>query len=282
MTTIRPAIATAAAAAMTAAFQPRRPSHALDELVLPARTLEAILEALAVRENQDLVFDSWGLSATHGRARRIGINLYGPPGTGKTMAAHAIAARLGMDILPVSYAEIESKFVGDTPKNLGVVFALAREAGCVLFFDEADAILSRRLSNMGNATDTSVNQTRSVLLTLLNDYEGVVLFATNFITNYDPAFMRRMLAHIRFDLPDLECRRRLLAALLPAALPTDARREELALASEGLSGADLSNAVLLAALRGARGAPPFVSHEYFLDAMAGIRAGILANSGDAP
>jgi len=225
------------------------------------------------------VFGEWGLSQTHRDGRRVGINLYGPPGSGKTMVAHGMAARLGRKILCVDYADIESKFVGDTPKNLAVLFQVAREEDAVLFFDEADAILSRRLTSMSNATDTSVNQTRSVLLSLLNDFEGVAIFATNFISNYDPAFMRRMLAHVRFELPDRNCRLELLRRLIPPALPTDARIAELADASEGLSGGDLSNAVLLAALRAARSPERFASHRFFLDAMASIRESVAANQG---
>jgi SpoVK/Ycf46/Vps4 family AAA+-type ATPase len=260
---------------------PQEPRYALEEAVLPERTRAAVLEALTARESQDLVFKEWGLTGSHRDGRRVGINLYGPPGSGKTMVAHGIASRLGRKILCVNYADIESKFVGDTPKNLVVLFQVARDEEAVLFFDEADAILSRRLTSMSNATDTSVNQTRSVLLTLLNDFEGVVIFATNFIANYDPAFMRRMLAHVRFELPDLACRLELLHRLLPASLPTDARPGELAAASEGLSGGDLSNAVLLAALRGARSPERFVRHGYFLDAMSSIRESLEANAGCA-
>jgi ATP-dependent 26S proteasome regulatory subunit len=257
---------------------PQDPRYALEDAVLQPRTLEAVLEALSARESHDLVFGAWGLGRTHRDARRVGINLYGPPGTGKTMVAHGIASRLAKRIMCVSYADIESKFVGDTPKNLTVLFRTAKDEDAVLFFDEADAILSRRLTNMSNATDTSVNQTRSVLLALLNDFDGVIVFATNFISNYDPAFMRRMLAHVRFDLPDLERRRILLGGLIPPEMPTDARPEALAAASEGLSGGDLANAVLLGALRGARGGERFVRESYILEAMGGIRESLAANA----
>lgn len=267
------------AATVPVSYRPQEPRFRLDEAVLSPRVRGAVLDALTAREREELVFDTWGLASARRHTRRVGINLYGPPGTGKTMVAHGIAHKLGKRLLIINYADIESKFVGDTPKNLSVAFRLAVDEDCVLFFDEADAILSRRLTSMGNATDTSVNQTRSVLLTLLNDYEGVVVFATNFIENYDPAFMRRMLAHIRFELPDGERRLELLRSMLPASLPTDADPRALADRSEGLSGGDLSNAVLLAALRGARDDPPFVKADYFSEAFLSIRRGIEANSG---
>ncbi len=270
--------ATSGGPAARGSLEPREPRYGLDDLVLDEATRNALLEALSAREHEELVYGTWGLGSAHKHSKRTGINLYGPPGSGKTMAAHAIASRLGKRILVVDYSEIESKYVGDTPKNLSAVFATAKETDSVLFFDEADAILSRRLTSMSNATDTSVNQTRSVLLTLLNDYEGVVVFATNFISNYDPAFMRRMLAHVRFRLPDRERRLGLLGAMIPPSLPTDARKEELAEASEGLSGGELANAVVLAALRGARSGEGRVRHEWFLEAFASIRESQAANA----
>ena len=83
----------------------------------------------------------------------MGINLYGPSGTGKTMAAHAIASHLQRNILIVNYADIESKFVGETPKNIRRAFEVAKETHSILFFDEADAILSRRVTSMTSATE---------------------------------------------------------------------------------------------------------------------------------
>lgn len=263
--------------APVASFVPQPPKYTFADLVLPRSTHDQILNALAVRDQNHVVFDLWGLSKTHQFARKVGINLYGPPGTGKTTVAHAIAHHLNKSLLIINYADIESKFVGDTPKNLTTAFRIATETDSILFFDEADAILSRRLTNMSNATDTSVNQTRSVLLTLLNDYQGIILFATNFISNYDPAFMRRILAHIEFALPDLPCRVKLFQKLIPPELPTNARIADLAAQSEGLSGSDIANAILLAAFRGARSAAKFVDHQFLVDAMQGIKESVSAN-----
>ena len=87
-------------------------------------------------------------------------------------------------------------YVGETSKNLSFLFQTATEQDAVIFFDEADALLSKRVTNMTSATDVSVNQNRSVLLNLLNQYHGVILFATNFIQNFDAAFLRRIKYHI--------------------------------------------------------------------------------------
>lgn len=260
-------------------FEPQAPKYKMEEVILPEKTSSSIKQALVIKDKSDLIFEKWGLSKTHKYSRKIGINLYGPPGTGKTMVAHAIAHYLKKNLIVINYADIESKFVGDTPKNLTAAFQTAIDTDSILFFDEADAILSRRVTNMNNATDTSVNQTRSVMLTLLNDYQGVILFATNYISNFDPAFMRRILAHIHFELPDYECRVKIYRQLIPSELPTDVNIHKLAEDFDGVSGSDISNAILLASFKGAQSVEQFVKHEYFEEALEGIKKSQAANRG---
>ena len=163
------------------------PQFTIDDLILPDSTLHGIQDFLSYQTHAELIFNGWGLSKTHAHQRQIAINLYGLSGTGKTMAAHAIAHALNKPIIAVNYSEIESKYVGETSKNITKLFKIAKEEKAIIFFDEADAMLSRRVSNMSNSTDVSVNQTRSVLLTLMNNHEGLIIFTTNFIENYDSA-----------------------------------------------------------------------------------------------
>lgn len=87
---------------------------------------------------------------------------------------------------------------------------------------------------MTSSTDVSVNQTRSVMLMLLNDYQDFVIFATNFIENFDPAFMRRISTHIKFELPDYDCRLKLWKKYIPAKMPHDIQVEKLAENMQGL------------------------------------------------
>ena len=224
--------------------------YELSDVIANSHTLNEIQSLISLKRDFDKVFDEMGFSKTHKYSRKFIVNFYGPPGTGKTITAHAIAKAFGKKLLLVDYSEIESKYVGETPKNIKKVFDFARKEDCIIFFDEADAILSRRVTNMQNATDTSVNQTRSVLLNILNDFEGDLVFATNFISNYDPAFMRRISKHIFFDLPDQSSRRRLLEKYLPSSsrghLDLDAIATEI---TEGLSAADIEKMALLAAFQ---------------------------------
>ena len=224
-------------------FVAEEPRFSFDDIIVPEAVKEKLLDVVEYNTNSRIVFEQWGLNKTHRHAKRIGINLYGAPGTGKTMAAHAIAQYLGKNILLVNYADVESKYVGETPKNIRRAFRAAEESDSLLFFDEADAILSRRVTNMTNATDVSVNQTRSVMLMLMNEYQDFIIFATNFIENFDPAFMRRISFHVQFELPDIDCRKKLWELYVPKEMPTDLNFDEIAAKYEGISGSDISNTV---------------------------------------
>ena len=258
-------------------FVSEEPRYSLDDLILPEHVKEQIHDVVNYAHNSEVVFNTWGLEKTHKYSKRMGINFYGEPGTGKTMAAHAVAKYLGRKILMVNYADIESKYVGETPKNIHKAFRAASESQSVIFFDEADAILSRRVANMSHATDVSVNQTRSVLLTLLNDYQDFVLFATNFIENFDPAFMRRIARHVHFLLPDLECRKQLWRRYIPESMPNDINIDKLAEDFEGISGSEMSTAVLNAAFKAARRKHKLVSHHDVDEAIKAILKSKQAN-----
>lgn len=230
-------------------FVPEIPRRRLADLVLSAVTERQLKTALAKIQYHDKLYGEWGLDSIHPEGRGLAINLYGPPGTGKSFAAEGIADYLGRQLLRVDYAQVESRFVGDTPKNITAAFEAAREFSAVLFFDEADSMLSRRATNITQAADYGVNVSRSTLLLQLDAFDGVVLFATNLLTNYDPAFMRRILAHVYFPLPDESALIRLWQYHLPTKLPRDPEvtPEVLAARSGGLSGGEILNAVLLAA-----------------------------------
>jgi ATP-dependent 26S proteasome regulatory subunit len=235
--------------AQMAIFTPATPRRRLADLVLSAGTDQQLRTALAKIQYHDKLYNEWGLVQIHPEGRGIALNLYGEPGTGKSFAAEAIAQHLGREIIRVDYAQIESRFVGDTPKNIVQAFQAAREANAVLFFDEADSMLSRRVTNITQAADYGVNVSRSTLLLQLDECEGVVVFATNLAANYDPAFVRRILAHIHFTLPDEAALTRLWQMHLPRPLPVaaDVNASGLAQRSLGLSGGDVRNAVILAA-----------------------------------
>ena len=259
-------------------FVPEEPKFSLDDIILPQSVKDEILDVATYAENSHLVFEIWGFKKTHKFSKRIGINLYGAPGTGKTMAAHAIAKNLGRKILVVNYADVESKYVGETPKNLRKVFEAGKNTNSIIFFDEADAILSKRVTNMTQAVDVSVNQTRSVMLMLMNEYQDFIIFATNFIENFDPAFMRRISMHVKFELPDLDCRRQLWKMYIPPELPNNIDVDRLAEKYEGISGSDIANAMLNSAFKAARQNTESLDEKLVCEAIENILESKAANS----
>lgn len=255
------------------------PRFQMSDLILETTTREALLDATSFYEHQEKLMDEWGLRERFSDRSNISINLYGEPGTGKTMAAHAIAYELGKEILFVDYAEIESKYVGETAKNIKQLFETAEMLDAVIIFDEADALLSKRVTDMRSSTDVSVNQTRSVLLNILNDYSGVVIFTTNFIQNFDPAFIRRIRYQIKFDLPNEELRRKLWQMYIPRQMPTNIDFDKIAKKYEGISGSDISNAVFSAATKAARSNQSIVDGHFFEDAIEQVIQAKKANKG---
>lgn len=244
-------------------FTISNPKYKLSDLIIAEKVFDEIQTIVNAEKCWNTVFDIWGLSSVMKDNQNLVVNLYGEPGTGKTMAAHAIANELDKKIICVNYAEIESKYVGETSKNLTALFKYAFEKDVIIFFDEADALLSKRVTDMSSSTDVSVNQTRSVLLTLMNDYKGMIIFASNFISNYDSAFLRRIQYHIEFELPNEVLRQKLWKKYIPDTMPNNIDIEQISNKYAGISGSDISNAVLRAALYAANRNENMVQHRYF-------------------
>jgi len=227
------------------------PQWRLEELILPEKTKEQIKQAADTILVSPIV-DKW-LGNRDKVGRRIAVNFYGSPGTGKTSAVDALAILLSLKIMKVSYADLESRFVGETPKNIRIAFSQAQEANALLFFDEADSILSRRFTSLSQASESHINQTRSTMMLELDKFQGVVVFATNLQENYDDAFVRRIATHVHFYVPNEELRMSLWQMYMPKTLPRsdDISLEKLASLSENFSPADIATAVRQSAVMAA-------------------------------
>ncbi len=224
------------------------PRWTLDEVSLNQEARSHLEAALVMIRHREKLFGEWGLEESHFDGRAVVLNFYGPPGTGKSMTAEALAGTLGRQVLLVNYAELESKFVGETPKNIKSVFAAASGAGAVLVFDEADSFLGKRLTHVQQSSDYGVNISRSVMLLELERFDGVVVFTTNLLQNYDDAFRRRILAQIAFRYPDESERAAIWETHLPSRLPLGAGVSPavLAAAFDHMTGADIKDMVLYA------------------------------------
>src|SRR5437660_965903 len=225
------------------------PERTMADVVLPPQTRRALEQALAQVRNHALIFRSWGLAERHASGRGLTFNFAGPPGTGKTICAEAIAHAVGLKLIVVDYAEAESMWVGETPKNIAAIFRAAADQNAVLFFDEADAIATRRSAGATLPHDREMNLTVNVLLRELEAFNGIVIFATNLAANFDPAFERRIRTHVLFEMPGVDERARIWQLQIhpkktPLAPDVDFRR----LAERyAISGGDIKNAVIKAA-----------------------------------
>jgi SpoVK/Ycf46/Vps4 family AAA+-type ATPase len=104
-------------------------------------------------------------------------------------------------VFRIDLSTVVSKYIGETEKNLANLFDRASNKDWILFFDEADALFGKR-TNVKDAHDRYANQEVSYLLQRLEDFDGLVILASNFKSNMDEAFVRRFNAIIRFPFPD--------------------------------------------------------------------------------
>ena len=217
----------------------------LDQVFLSPGIRGEIDTCLAMIREYDLLYRDWGLSLIEPHQRGVALNFYGPPGTGKTKTAEALAHELGQPILEVNYATLLSSLQGQTGKNIEAVFESARTENAVLFFDEADSLLSRRVENASQGGAQDLNTAKSIMLRQLDRFEGVVIFATNLFQNYDPAFFRRINSHIGFALPCEVVRNHLWQFMLSPGVPGRDTVDFQALVaySDGLSGGDIVNVI---------------------------------------
>ena len=176
------------------------PLFCFDALVLPQDTLERLLLAVSVTELRKQIFDDWNLRSIEPHPSSA-LNFHGLPGTGKTLAAHAVADRLGRRIICTKYSQLESKYHGEGSKNLEALFYASKQQDVVLFIDEADSLMSQRFEQLSQGSEHAVNAMRSSLLLALDEFEGLVIFATNFVQSYDQAFDSRV-RQIYFPVPD--------------------------------------------------------------------------------
>jgi Cdc6-like AAA superfamily ATPase len=142
--------------------------------------------------------------------------LYGYPGTGKTSSVKQIAKKTGRSIYMVEIDKIQSKWVGESEKNLAKVFEEYNyckkyfNIDPILLFNEADAILGKRF-NVNSAVDKTFNALQNILLQELEDFEGIFMATTNLADQLDKAFDRRLLYKIDFQKPEKNISRKILS-----------------------------------------------------------------------
>ncbi|MGN1340080.1 MAG: ATP-binding protein [Oscillospiraceae bacterium] len=240
---------------------PIKPAYSWEDLVLPPQEVKLLKEACTHVRYRHQVYGSWGFGKRAAYGRGLSVLFSGPPGTGKTMAAQVITNQLHMRMYKIQISQIVSKYIGETEKNLRQVFTEARQANCILFFDEMDALFGKR-SEVKDSHDRNANIETAYLLQQLEEYDGVVLMATNLLQNIDEAFMRRINFVVSFPFPDVPTRRRLWQKMLDTSAPKDENIDYDFLAENfKIAGGNIKNCAVHAAfLAAAEGAPISMKH----------------------
>jgi ATP-dependent 26S proteasome regulatory subunit len=250
-------------------IEAQEPQYTFEQIVLTDDVFQELQYAIKFENVRSRVYNEWGLSKIE-PCPKLALNFHGPSGTGKTMAAHGIAQAMGRKIILASYAEIESKYHGDGPKNVKKLFQIASDTNAILFIDEADSLLSKRLTSVTQGSEQAINSMRSQLLIQIEQFSGVVIFATNLASNYDNAFVTRI-KNIHFTKPDKSMRKKLWEIMLLPQLPLDGNvdTEELSLIDD-VCGRDIKNAIVKAAVKTAIDNEPFITHKNLHETLCSI------------
>lgn len=215
--------------------------HKLENMVLYPECVEAAMTGIQKVRCGPRLEARFNISKKQPKSGRCAINLYGPPGTGKTMMALGIALSMNKKLYKVDYSQMISKWVGDTGKAIKAAFAAATQHGAILFFDEADSMLSRRQTITDDAVSNSVNQNRNILMQELDNYNGIVFFTTNKYENYDEAIVRRIAEHVEFKLPNETMRKKLYETHFKHEHLKEIDYAKAAKLSKDFSGGDILN-----------------------------------------
>ena len=201
-------------------FSPEFPAKLLTtkmewaDLILSHEVMAQIEEIETWINHQYTLMSDWGMD----RILKPGYKslFHGPAGTGKTTAAALIGKKTGRDVYRIDLSQMVSKYIGETEKNLSKVFDRAENKEWILFFDEADALFGKR-TDTRDSHDRFANQQVSYLLQRIEDFNGLVILASNLKGNIDEAFIRRFQSIIQFPMPNTEERQQIWRNSFPKA-----------------------------------------------------------------
>ncbi len=195
-----------------------RPQFVWEDLVLPEMSKKLLQDICSRSRNQELVYGTWEFSSRFPYGLGTSILFTGSPGTGKTMAAQVMANELDLELYRINLSAVVSKYVGETEKNLNMIFEEASKSLCILFFDEADALFGKR-TEVKDSQDKYQNMEAAFLLQKMEDYDGISILATNYQQNLDEAFKRRIQYVVEFSIPDAGERLEMWNRVFPEACP---------------------------------------------------------------
>lgn len=235
------------------------PVAGLGDLVLPEAQSDMVAQIEHHVRFRQTVLHDWGFARRDGRGLGISALFHGPSGTGKTLAAEVIAGRLGFDLVRVDLSQVVSKYIGETEKNLCRIFDAADRGGCVLLFDEADALFGKR-SEVRDSHDRYANIEVGYLLQRIEEFRGLAVLTTNLKQSLDPAFMRRLRFVVAFPFPDSAERKKIWQRSLPPETPREGIDFDRVARLQVTGGNIRSIALHAAFLAAAEGSPVCMRH----------------------
>ena len=223
------------------------PRYTWSDIVLPKEQMAQLRELLNYVKYRDLVYGEWGFEQKLSLGKGLNVLFSGVSGTGKTLAAEIMAHELGLDLYKIDLSMVVSKYIGETEKNLSAIFQEAKDSNAILFFDEAEALFGKR-SEVKDAHDRYANIETAYLLQKMDEYEGIVILATNLRNNMDEAFTRRMQGTIDFPFPEEDHRRLIFEGIFPKRSPLSSDIDFAFVARQfKLTGGNIKNIALHAA-----------------------------------
>ena len=181
------------------------------------------------------LLDESHYQAIHCRMKESGFRcgftclFYGSPGTGKTETVLQLARQTGRDIIQVNVADIKSCWVGESEKNIKNLFDTYREhvkkdtITPILLFNEADALINKRLEGAQSAVNKMENSILNIILQEMENLDGILIATTNLAQNMDTAFERRFLYKIKFEKPTFDARMNIWRTMIPTLNEEDSR-----------------------------------------------------------
>lgn len=228
------------------------PNKGLDGIIASKEILEKLQEIVNFEKARQVLFGEWGFSEGMFEDQGTSCLFYGPPGTGKTLAAKAIGFETGKPLKIVNCAQLVSKWVGETGKNIETVFKEARTMDAILVFDEAEGLFGARSSSQESSTDRYANLDTGLLLYHMERFPGIVILTSNMFGNIDPAFFRRLRFVLEFTEPDASIREKLWRAHVPSEAPLSKDVDFSYLAQKfSFSGGHIKNCCFKAAAKAA-------------------------------